>query len=506
MKNGVLFALIKKYVDDRLAEIPQAGHGLRGHRGPVGPEGPPGKDFSIEEHSEQIRGWIKEFSLKFSDLTHDELQQLRGPRGLNGARGPAGKDFAFEEHTEAITKIIFESIGAMSEELKLKFSDLDEHDKAELRGPRGERGPAGKDFVFEDHVEYFNSLRLKFSDLTPEEVDSLKLKFSNLTDEERDALKLRFEHLTEEDKFSLRGARGQRGKPGSRGETGEKGDKGETGARGPQGLRGLPGPIGMTGQTGPRGPAGRDGEDAAQIVDIKMDVNRDNQFRFEFWFDDGTVLFSNYINLPTGPTNVYVAGSGFAGGGSSSGGGSGDGKSAYEIAVENGFVGTEVEWLESLNGDPGPAGADAMELVVVEDFPCDESVFVGAVVRMEAEESEEVYMTEWTILTILGTLGLDDYEGIAVNALADNFDNANVFGIVEEKPTSTTCNIRIMGDTGGLYIGLDVTKEYYLSDTVPGGIQDFPPIEDGHVAIKIGQPINSSRLAIRRGDRTVIGA
>ena len=40
------------------------------------------------------------------------------------------------------------------------------------------------------------------------------------------------------------------------------------------------------------------------------------------------------------------------------GGGSGtDGKSAYEIAVENGFVGTEEEWLESLVGPQGPTGA-----------------------------------------------------------------------------------------------------------------------------------------------------
>lgn len=38
------------------------------------------------------------------------------------------------------------------------------------------------------------------------------------------------------------------------------------------------------------------------------------------------------------------------------GGGSGSGtagKSAYEIAVDNGFVGTETEWLESLNGKQG---------------------------------------------------------------------------------------------------------------------------------------------------------
>ena len=39
------------------------------------------------------------------------------------------------------------------------------------------------------------------------------------------------------------------------------------------------------------------------------------------------------------------------------GGGSGAaGKSAYEIAVDNGFVGTETEWLESLKGADGADG------------------------------------------------------------------------------------------------------------------------------------------------------
>ena len=35
-----------------------------------------------------------------------------------------------------------------------------------------------------------------------------------------------------------------------------------------------------------------------------------------------------------------------------------DGKSAYELAVENGFVGTEQEWLDSLEGEPGSEGAE----------------------------------------------------------------------------------------------------------------------------------------------------
>jgi hypothetical protein len=33
-----------------------------------------------------------------------------------------------------------------------------------------------------------------------------------------------------------------------------------------------------------------------------------------------------------------------------------DGKSAYQLAVENGFQGTEKEWLKSLVGPPGPPG------------------------------------------------------------------------------------------------------------------------------------------------------
>ena len=34
-----------------------------------------------------------------------------------------------------------------------------------------------------------------------------------------------------------------------------------------------------------------------------------------------------------------------------------EGDSAYQVAVNDGFVGTEAEWLASLEGDPGPQGA-----------------------------------------------------------------------------------------------------------------------------------------------------
>lgn len=46
-----------------------------------------------------------------------------------------------------------------------------------------------------------------------------------------------------------------------------------------------------------------------------------------------------------------------------------DGKNAYELALENGFVGTEAEWLQSLKGQDGaPAEVDTSKFVQKEDL------------------------------------------------------------------------------------------------------------------------------------------
>ncbi|WP_310993270.1 hypothetical protein, partial [Aequorivita marina] len=70
---------------------------------------------------------------------------------------------------------------------------------------------------------------------------------------------------------------------------------------------------------------------------------------------DGTITYTNEDNVsvtidltegPQGPAGE-------------------DGKSAYEIAVENGFVGTVAEWLESLIGADGQDGADGADGSVI---------------------------------------------------------------------------------------------------------------------------------------------
>lgn len=50
-------------------------------------------------------------------------------------------------------------------------------------------------------------------------------------------------------------------------------------------------------------------------------------------------------------------------------GGSGkDGKSAYELAVEQGFNGTLDEWLESLKGEPGKTPEKGVDYWTPEDM------------------------------------------------------------------------------------------------------------------------------------------
>lgn len=109
------------------------------------------------------------------------------------------------------------------------------------------------------------------------------------------------------------------GPPGPVGPQGPQGIQGETGPVGPQGPQGIQGPAGpqgpqgIQGDTGPQGPQGIQGEIG-----------------------------------PQGPQGIQ--------------GIQGElGDSAYEVAVANGFVGTESEWLASLIGPQGPQGEQGIQ-------------------------------------------------------------------------------------------------------------------------------------------------
>jgi hypothetical protein len=117
--------------------------------------------------------------------------------------------------------------------------------------------------------------------------------------------------------------------------------------------------------------------------------------------------------------------------------------------------------------------------VLIKNLNCDATVYVGAAVYIE------------------------DITFKAKNAIATSQSTSNVIGIAETKPTSTTCDVRVLGTTGELYTGLDVTKEYFLSDTTAGQITTTIPTISGHIWLKIGQPLTDKKFVVLKGQRVV---
>jgi hypothetical protein len=113
----------------------------------------------------------------------------------------------------------------------------------------------------------------------------------------------------------------------------------------------------------------------------------------ELWVDSETGITWEWDG------EKWIAAGGIGGGGEAgpegpagpAGADGADGASAYEIAVANGFAGTEVEWLASLEGEPGiqgvpggtgPAGADGSAGPQGPAGPTAVSADAGNVVRL----------------------------------------------------------------------------------------------------------------------------
>ncbi|MCK5882754.1 MAG: collagen-like protein [Bacteriovoracaceae bacterium] len=278
MKNeAVLIALMQSFVDAAVNEYAIENPPIKG---PRGAKGQSGRDFDIDLHRESIvadvRNVIKDLEpslkLKFNDLSDSEILSLRGSKGkdgkdgVDGREGVDGKDFSLEENTDIISNLIYSMVDEASDRHKLTYNDLSDGDKAQLRGPRGQKGKQGSSFIFEDEraeiEDILKANKLVFDDLLPSDVDKLKLKFSHLTDEDKDNLALTFDKLSDVQKAELRGASGSRGAKGLQGEqgpTGQDGQDGAVGSDGPVGDEGLKGPRGLRGEKGQVGEPGEVG-------------------------------------------------------------------------------------------------------------------------------------------------------------------------------------------------------------------------------------------------------
>lgn len=173
------------------------------------------------------------------------------------------------------------------------------------------------------------------------------------------------------------------------------------GPKGPEGQKGDPGQKGDRGRIGRRGLKGEPGSDAPPLLiwkgrvpteaDLPQAVPGTNGWTYQaedtkyFYVSNADGTYTEVQNLDLikgeagedGATAYELAlDNGFSGTEAEwleslkgEKGETGDeGKSAYEVAQDNGFTGTEPEWLESLEAEDGVDGDSAYEIAVDEGF------------------------------------------------------------------------------------------------------------------------------------------
>ncbi len=118
-------------------------------------------------------------------------------------------------------------------------------------------------------------------------------------------------------------------------------------------------------------------------------------------------------------------------------------------------------------GGSGPGTDSGMALAV----PCHSGVSVLDVVRIDAT-------------------------GTAQKAQADSATNAIIIGVVEAKPSSTTCNIRVSGVSASIFSSLNPTLDYFLSPTTAGGLVTTAPSGSGETIIRIGRPLSATKMVV----------
>lgn len=140
------------------------------------------------------------------------------------------------------------------------------------------------------------------------------------------------------------------GPTGDMGPTGPQGIQGPMGPTGIQGPQGIQGPPGRQGIQGLPGPAGADGLAATIEIEDSTRVPFDDNPYVQNVGTPNHAIFR--FGIPAGTPGTP----GEKGEKGERGTIGEDGKSAYQIALDNGYIGTETEWLSGLKGETGPTG------------------------------------------------------------------------------------------------------------------------------------------------------
>ncbi|MBP2028688.1 hypothetical protein J2Z35_002518 [Acetoanaerobium pronyense] len=346
--------------------------GPKGEAGPQGPKGENGRSFHVDKtgpqdqlhiYDQEIEGFsylatdTGNLYIKNSDSLGDWSEPIlfRGAQGIQGEQGPKGEKGDSGVQGERGIQGIPGEPGS--------------------EGPKGERGPKGEDGISAYEVAVLNgfignqsdwllSLKGEQGPIGPQGEQGIQglageqgLNGSDGKNAYEIALENGFLGSEAQWLISLIGPMGEKGDPGIQGPAGEKGEQGIAGLQGlqgetgPQGLKGDsgdPGPMGSEGPAGEQGIQGEDGSSAYEIAVSNGFMGTESDWLISLKGEPG-------IEGPIGPQGI-PGDSGPQGSKGESGLDGNDGLNAYEIAVLNGFTGTESQWLISLVGPQGETG------------------------------------------------------------------------------------------------------------------------------------------------------
>ena len=131
-----------------------------------------------------------------------------------------------------------------------------------------------------------------------------------------------------------------------------------------------------------------------------------------------------------------------------------DGASAYEIAVENGYTGTEAEWLSSLKGEKGDAGEQGIQGIQGEKGDTGEQGLQG----IQGEKGEKGDTGAAGKDGMNGTDGKDGADGFSPIATVTETDTGAVITITDKDGT-TSATIQNGKDAAEADLSLYAKKE-----------------------------------------------
>ena len=192
-----------------------------------------------------------------------------------------------------------------------------------------------------------------------------------------------------------------------------------------------------------------------------------------------------------------------------------NGKSAYDLAVENGYRGTVEEWLASLVGEAGATGKSAYELAVENGYEGSEEQWLNSLVGSTGEtgaEGKSAYdlavengyegtLTEW-LATLVGTPGATGATGVGIRSIEKTGSEGLVdtYTITFTDGTTTTFTVTnapsnlpvtvVFDARGGViensYTYLELTLQEGEDDIYQGVLNAYNPIEILPIPVRQG--------------------